>query len=125
MIHGATNFSKEWVTHFYLDTLDRLCTLCLNCLLIEGNIAQKVGLYIISLTHSYQNTYNIYIISHFSICIETIMQFCLNSIISQHLTDCMNINVATRVEMQSSSCVYIKISMNISLMGDISVIELL
>ncbi len=108
--------SDTGVPHFALDPLTYRCLLSPSPAADfaeprpprHSNIAQKVGLYIISLTHSYQNTYNIYIISHFSICIETIMQFCLNSIISQHLTDCMNINAATRVEMQSSTSNQIK-----------------
>ncbi len=44
-------FHWEWLTSFYLDTLDWLWALCLTWLPVDGNIAEKVAPCIIS--HSY------------------------------------------------------------------------
>ncbi len=39
----------EWVSHFYLDTLDRSWAMCLTWMSFDDNIAQKVAQCIISL----------------------------------------------------------------------------
>ncbi len=50
-LSNVGHFHWEWVTHFYLDILDRLWALCLIWLSVDANIAQKVAQCIISLTN--------------------------------------------------------------------------